>query len=343
MNVTFLIGNGFDLGLRLNTRYTDFLPVYCNSDTPAANHEVLSKFKNLLSGDQNKWSYTWADFERELGKRTTCSPLDDAGNFRICVSDFKKQFAAYLKKEQERMNHTPDLGVKFWNALTGFPASMPMLFRETNNFSSASYSFINFNYTNTLDAFIKSAKRSTKYADSKSSIQNLIHVHGTIDSGLILGVNDPSQIANPVLASDAANNRFGATILKPRTNEELGYGQDILAKNLIDNSSLICVYGMSIGESDRCWWEELGNWLAIANNTQLLLYIHKSDLDRTDTDSVIDAKLDVLDRFLRLSGMNESDAKRTRKRIGVILNQDIFSLDLPLKENPSSKSKITAF
>lgn len=342
MDVTFLIGNGFDLGLGLNTRYTDFLPVYCNCDTPAANHEVLSKFKSLLSGDQDKWSYTWADFERELGKRTTCSPLDDAGNFRICVSDFKKQFAAYLKKEQERMDHTPESGVKFWNALTDFPDSTPMLFQATNDFSSVSYHFINFNYTNTLDACIKLAKRSSQYVNSKSSIRNVVHVHGSIDNGLILGVNDPSQIANSTLASDAANNRFGATILKPRTNEELGYGQDILAQNLINSSSIICVYGMSIGETDRCWWEQLGNWLVAANNTQLLLYIHKSDLDITDTDSVIDAKLDVLDRFLRLSGMDEAYAKRARKRIGVILNQDIFSLGLPLKEDPSPKSKITA-
>ena len=43
MNITFLIGNGFDIKLGLKTRYTDFYPIYINSNK---NKEGLMANKN---------------------------------------------------------------------------------------------------------------------------------------------------------------------------------------------------------------------------------------------------------------------------------------------------------
>ena len=55
MNITYLIGNGFDLNLGLRTRYTDFYDYYLNnteSDT-----ENISKlnalFKDLVDVQEN--------------------------------------------------------------------------------------------------------------------------------------------------------------------------------------------------------------------------------------------------------------------------------------------------
>lgn len=39
MNITFLIGNGFDLNLKLNTRYSDFYKYYIKNDPK----DLLSK------------------------------------------------------------------------------------------------------------------------------------------------------------------------------------------------------------------------------------------------------------------------------------------------------------
>ena len=49
MNVTFLIGNGFDLGIGLKTAYSDFYDIYCmphQGDSPA-----VVKFKSEIQSD----------------------------------------------------------------------------------------------------------------------------------------------------------------------------------------------------------------------------------------------------------------------------------------------------
>ena len=61
MNITFLIGNGFDLKLGLNTRYSDFYSYY---------HEKASKESIILKWmkeDDDKGN--WADLEMALGNK----------------------------------------------------------------------------------------------------------------------------------------------------------------------------------------------------------------------------------------------------------------------------------
>ena len=57
MNVTFLIGNGFDLNLKLNTRYSDFYKYYIENDP-----------KDLLSKSIKDDYEMWSDLEVGLGE-----------------------------------------------------------------------------------------------------------------------------------------------------------------------------------------------------------------------------------------------------------------------------------
>ena len=45
MNITFMIGNGFDLNIGLKTRYKDFILEYLKIDTK---DDMLKKFKKIL-------------------------------------------------------------------------------------------------------------------------------------------------------------------------------------------------------------------------------------------------------------------------------------------------------
>ena len=54
MNVTFLIGNGFDLGIGLKTAYSDFYNVYCKSDSNDS--LAVKKFKSEIQGNYENWS-----------------------------------------------------------------------------------------------------------------------------------------------------------------------------------------------------------------------------------------------------------------------------------------------
>lgn len=76
MEVTFLIGNGFDLNLGLCTKYTDFYPHYIDDSRFDSDDPAVRSFKQLLrrGGDYDRW----ADFEAALGAHTTEPPLNEA-------------------------------------------------------------------------------------------------------------------------------------------------------------------------------------------------------------------------------------------------------------------------
>ena len=64
MNITYIIGNGFDVNLGLKTRYQDFYDYYQNQPSPS---EEVKQLKAHI--DRNKEN--WADLELALGEYTS--------------------------------------------------------------------------------------------------------------------------------------------------------------------------------------------------------------------------------------------------------------------------------
>jgi len=119
---------------------------------------------------------------------------------------------------------------------------------------------------------------STGYNDKLGTVH---HIHGTLSSDLILGLNDPSQIANSLLT---ANKSLTDYIIKSQVNEALGERRVIDAKRIIDNSDYIGIYGMSLGDTDKMWWEYLLAWLQAKNTRRLVLYVHsRNPVDNPDS------------------------------------------------------------
>ncbi|MEB2787271.1 AbiH family protein [Algoriphagus persicinus] len=72
MNILFLIGNGFDLNLGMNTRYADFYEYY-NKYIKSSSPKVLT-LKNEISENLQNWS----DLELALGQYSSnWGSLDD--------------------------------------------------------------------------------------------------------------------------------------------------------------------------------------------------------------------------------------------------------------------------
>lgn len=57
MNIVFLIGNGFDLNLGLNTRYSDFYEYYKNQRAKDERPYIRSFLNDLASNED------WSDFD----------------------------------------------------------------------------------------------------------------------------------------------------------------------------------------------------------------------------------------------------------------------------------------
>ena len=75
----------------------------------------------------------------------------------------------------------------------------------------------------------------------------MFHVHGTVEKEAILGVNDISQIENEYLRSEMI---FKTIFVKKNANASLGQQKTLIAQKMIDDSYIICIFGMSIGATD---------------------------------------------------------------------------------------------
>ena len=82
MNITFLLGNGFDIGLGLKTRYEDFYKQY--TKISSADSEIIINFKNdLLNEDLNysKEIVDWSDFEKAFGQYSKNFSVDTKADY----------------------------------------------------------------------------------------------------------------------------------------------------------------------------------------------------------------------------------------------------------------------
>ena len=68
MNVTLILGNGFDLNMGLPTAYSDFYKYYMLVDSP--------KSTNLIKQGIGEKSQTWADLEKSFGEISKQYGLD---------------------------------------------------------------------------------------------------------------------------------------------------------------------------------------------------------------------------------------------------------------------------
>ena len=96
MNVTFMIGNGFDLKMGLKSKYTDIYNVYTdvNNKTDDA---IIENFKEVLRNDSPKYE-NWSDFEKAMGQYA--KNFDNEKDFVKCIRDFRETMTNCLSKEQ---------------------------------------------------------------------------------------------------------------------------------------------------------------------------------------------------------------------------------------------------
>lgn len=334
MNITFLIGNGFDLGLGMKSSFMDFLPLF--QLDYKKRHSELSGLAKETFENQSEWSY----FESQLGKYTEKFDLNGIDEFKNQINEFQIEFANYLNDQENQLDfNNNDIirnqlisGLKDFYLEKNFAiASSKELEKVVKNHSNESiiYNFISFNYTDCLEKCLKTIpdnivmKRNYKGNQIIDKIGSVVHVHGFKDSNPIMGVNDESQIANKELAS---NQRFKKYIIKPIQNKIIRMNYDISATDLIDKSEIICVYGMSIGPTDKLWWKKLINWLGSSPSRQLALFLYNKDYNSSSVYNYMDIEDELIDKLSSYSDRKTVDS--LQPRIHIAIHKNIFAMDL---------------
>lgn len=330
MNVTFLIGNGFDINIGMNTRYCDFYEYY---KIQPSNHTLIENVKNDLKCNSQNWS----DLEIALGDYTKC--LNTLEEFDIVFDDIKDKLAEYMTLEQSKYSFKLDDKSSLYQGL-GFPENyLPLadklsLKRYKNGISGASVRKVNvitFNYTTTLEALLtfKGDLVSGSWGDNdKMSLHSLKHIHGLCNKNMILGVNDLMQIGNE---SFRQNIDITRALIKSDCNKSLKHLIDSECKNLIEKSNLICLFGLSVGDTDKNWWELIGKQL-IRPDSRLVIFHRGNPIADNHEHKLIREENKVKSFFLSQANLPKEQQQKCLDRIYIGYNTDIFKIELNTQE-----------
>lgn len=143
------------------------------------------------------------------------------------------------------------------------------------------FNFIDFNYTNTLDRLCLETSRLVNWGihnGNRNTLGRIIHVHGTVDKDMILGVSDETQIANLDIFK-SVDMYYLAQMIKSQTdsvNEEYTYEKTI---HILNSSHFVYVYGMSLGDTDKFWWKQLCELLLKKGEVQVVIHCYDAPKD----------------------------------------------------------------
>lgn len=143
---------------------------------------------------------------------------------------------------------------------------------------------------------------------------------------MILGVNDESQVDNNRFAK---SRKFRIPFLKQAANQRLHNLKTELSAQYINESDVVCIFGMSLGETDRIWWEKIGDWLLEDTDRLLVIYEYRNNFNPILPNELITMEEDVQDKFFsyneKFQTMDELTKEKVRDQISVAINTDMFS------------------
>lgn len=339
MQITFLVGNGFDISVGIDSSYSSFYQWYLKQ--PSANNNIAT-FKQEIRKDIENGGENWSDFELGLGKYTEKFTLETADQFIECYEDARENIIKYISIERSKVN-VDELSEgdieKFKQGFVQFYQDMNP--RERRYFEKYSmpnltenivYNIISFNYTDTLDKCVEQlGSKALKTWTSNNIVRNarinsnIVHVHGTTGFYPVFGVNDVTQLLNQSLIE---NRHIHRLMLKPDSIEFLGEFWHEEAEKIIDDSTIVCIWGMSLGESDYRWWSKIYGWLkAKANHCLVLFWYTEKKIDNLSIHKKDLAIEDALEKFYGVLGLSQKERDEIASKIFVVLNtQNVLSV-----------------
>lgn len=280
MQIVYLIGNGFDLNLGMKTSYSDFYNYYGRTKTTSEvvrnmKKSINNSIKNKVSNDE---TINWSDLELALGKY--CKTFQNKQEFDLAYRDIVTHLSKYLQKEEKQYN-IPSIaqGILFKDLcnplkyLTEIDREEVWSYIKTLQ-GECRVNIITYNYTNSIENIINWKNSSIHIgatANNKTTyLDGIYHVHGYTNNRMVLGVNDESQVNNENLLKDKY---FKNAIIKKECNRAQKTTHVKSCQNIINSANLICLYGLSIGDTDKDWWNAVANSI-IKNNSKLLIFAH---------------------------------------------------------------------
>lgn len=348
MNITFLIGNGFDLNCGLDSSYSSVCEAYIASTSQSA---TIQKFKDHMSKDIE----TWGAFEERMARDMDSFDSEEA--FLECLYDFIHYLDDWLQTQQhtffQRMGQNAgnreNVVREMQNSIDGFYKVLSkneenLVYAMKDQNQHTIYKAIVFNYTTVFDVLweMTSSKSNANSQDGElfDCYDKPIHIHGYLENNMILGVDNLTQL--PPSLQYPLSIRTSHSFVKPLLNDLYDTKRVKASEDAIQSSDIICVFGMSLGLTDVRWKNELTKWLLENENHQLFFYWHEYTVlyGLTLPERIAkmnDAKIAFLENVMQL---DEETSDKLLKQIHVPCCSNIFNLNDVIEGPPTRPAEL---
>ena len=270
MNVLFILGNGFDKTQGLETSYQEF---YKDYQKLKATSELEAKLKSSIRSDYE----TWADLEEGLGAYS--NKFSEVNTFREVINIINYRLKDYLINKTTAIDSLGLSKAKLIKDLmypegelepkqkTSFNSYLSQLTIENIKINCETL-----NYTNTFEVVFGDNEAFLGIRDPEHIpvfFERLLHLHGSLDDMILVGVNDVSQIAKVAFRDDPY---LIEEFVKPEINIGCENMKNETFRHLINNADLIILFGVSVGVTDLIWWQTIGERLENKYDTLRIIY-----------------------------------------------------------------------
>lgn len=330
IQITFLVGNGFDLNVGMKTGYRDFYDFYCKQ----CPDDLLAK---AIAGDKSKDLDYWSNLESALGKYTGEISPEDVGRFRKSETNLESKLVEYLVEQMKSADYEDEaeisrkmnFSIRYFYNFSRTEDAQRIKKNLAESEAQMKYAFVSFNYTDVLDRCLGTLEGrfiGPQFPPfvSKGN-EKVLHIHGRIQEGdIVLGVNDESQIANEKLRK--SDEIF--SLIKKDINGIVYKNENTEAMHsIVDKSDVICIFGMSFGETDKMWWQSIAEWLERDPARMLVIFSREMNSSKVVKDDRA-YKRDILERFFDNGGILKPTREKIEKQIYVIGTEGIFDFKL---------------
>ena len=269
MDVVFLLGNGFDINIGMKTRYCDFYDYYFKQ---ISLNNIIKTFKNNIKENIEDW----ADLELKLGEYLENLQENEA---ILIYNDLIKNLQKYIQSEEEKYSYDVDSNLIRKDLISpeNYLRYVDSQFIK-NNWKKDNENWrvriISFNYTKSLEKLIAFNNKRILIEtinNYQRYIDTVEHIHGFTNDRMVLGVNDSKQIKNQNLRDCK---KIIRRFIKPECNKTYGLNHSEKCTSWINVAQIICLYGLSLGETDKIWWNRVAKRLV---NSSAILIIFKID------------------------------------------------------------------